>query len=65
MPQYYAMPLGKANRIAAMQLTTFPSKTACFADTLDKMNPFVDISKVPSPIHADFRGMQQGKLSTK
>ena len=32
---------------------------------LDKMIPFVDIRKVPSPIHAGFRGIGQGKLSTK
>jgi hypothetical protein len=29
------------------------------------MIPFVDIRKVPSPIHAGFRGIGQGKLSTK
>ena len=35
------------------------------AQTFDKMIPFVDIRKVPSPIHAGFRGIGQGKLSTK
>jgi len=35
------------------------------APSLDEMIPFVDILKVPSPIHAGFRGMQQGELSTK
>jgi hypothetical protein len=35
------------------------------ANTLDKMIPFVHSAKVPSPIHAVFRGMQQAKLSTK
>ena len=29
------------------------------------MIPFVHSAKVPSPIHAGFRGMQQAKLSTK
>ena len=48
-----------------MQNTTFPSKTASSVNTLDKMIPFVHSAKVPSPIHAGFRGMQQAKLPTK
>jgi hypothetical protein len=43
MPHSYVKPWGKANKIVAMQLTTFLSKTASSADTLDKMIPFVDI----------------------
>jgi hypothetical protein len=39
--------LGGVEQNTAMQLTTFPSKTACFAGTLDKMIPFVDTSKGP------------------
>jgi hypothetical protein len=35
------------------------------APTLDKMIPFVDIAKAPSPIPAGFQGIPQAKLSTK
>jgi len=34
-------PEGKPNKIVAMQLTTFPSKTPSSVTTLDKMIPFV------------------------
>jgi hypothetical protein len=40
-------PEGKPNKIVAMQLTTFPSKTPSSVNTLDKMEHFVDILKVP------------------
>ena len=46
-------------------LTLKNRQNHCSADTLDKMIPFVDIRKVPSPIHAGFRGFPQAKLSTK
>jgi hypothetical protein len=46
-------------------LTLKNRQNHCSADTLDKMIPFVHSAKVPSPIHAGFRGMQQAKLSTK
>jgi hypothetical protein len=42
MCRCYVKPWGQANKIVAMQLTTFPKqKPPSSADTLDKMIPFV------------------------
>ena len=51
--------------VSSVPTHRFLAKTACPVTTPDKMIPFVDIRKVPSPIHAGFRGIGQGKLSTK
>jgi alkylhydroperoxidase family enzyme len=47
MCRCYVKPWSKANKIAAMQLTTFPSKTACFGDNSRQNDPFCRYAKSP------------------
>jgi hypothetical protein len=56
----------KTMRLARAAVITLTALTLLAAGpTLDKMIPFVDIRRVPSPMHEGFRAFAQAKLSTK